>query len=138
MMFLVLPLLDGSQILLINIDAERRGEIIDIDLMRSTLAMMDDLGVGKSVVYESDFEQEFLRTTYQFYTDEANEFLTHCTCPDYLLRVSTACLEVPVVCVWNLTRIDVFPRTRTLTLPTSSNIHLRPTCSCHPSCDPSC
>lgn len=73
-------------ILLNSIDRERKGEIIDTELIRATLTMLRDVGITGTAVYETDFEREFISTTRTFYTEEALEFLTRSTCPDYLLK----------------------------------------------------
>ena len=48
-------------ILLENIERERRGEIIDRVLLKSTLSMLMHLGIKSREVYEQDFERHFLQ-----------------------------------------------------------------------------
>ena len=54
-------------ILLGNVERERRGEIIDRVLIKSTLSMLMHLGVKQREVYEVDFERPFLEATAAFY-----------------------------------------------------------------------
>ncbi|KAI9916821.1 hypothetical protein PsorP6_016926 [Peronosclerospora sorghi] len=53
--------------LLLSIERERHGELIDGDLIKSTLRMLVDLGFHSNAVYENDFETYFLDTTLDFY-----------------------------------------------------------------------
>uniref|UniRef100_A0A7S1C1S1 Cullin family profile domain-containing protein n=1 Tax=Bicosoecida sp. CB-2014 TaxID=1486930 RepID=A0A7S1C1S1_9STRA len=70
--------------LLSNVQRERSGEIIDRGLMKNTLHMLEQLGIDSTLVYETEFEQEFLHATVDFYRTESQEFLAHNTCPVYL------------------------------------------------------
>ncbi|GMF15520.1 unnamed protein product [Phytophthora lilii] len=70
--------------LLLSIERERHGELIDRDLVKSVLRMLVDLGVHSNAVYESAFEKFFLDTTLDFYRAEAQAMLDVATCPEYL------------------------------------------------------
>lgn len=70
--------------LLLCIERERQGELIDRDLIKSVLRMLVDLGVHSHAVYENDFEKYFLETTLDFYRAEAQTMLDVATCPEYL------------------------------------------------------
>ncbi|KAL3662375.1 hypothetical protein V7S43_012702 [Phytophthora oleae] len=70
--------------LLLSIERERHGELIDRDLIKSVLRMLVDLGVHSNSVYENDFEKFFLDTTLDFYRAEAQAMLDVATCPEYL------------------------------------------------------
>jgi hypothetical protein len=77
--------------LLKSVEMERAGQLIDRALMKAILSMLQELGLGSLVVYEDEFETEFLRTTTEFYREEAQEFLARNTCPEYLLKVKNNC-----------------------------------------------
>ncbi|KAG7396590.1 Cullin-3 [Phytophthora boehmeriae] len=70
--------------LLLSIERERHGELIDRDLLKSVLRMLVDLGVHSNTVYENDFEKFFLETTLDFYRAEAQAMLDVATCAEYL------------------------------------------------------
>ncbi|KAG1701860.1 hypothetical protein DVH05_010351 [Phytophthora capsici] len=71
-------------LLLLSIERERHGELIDRGLIKSILRMLVDLGVHSNSVYENDFEKFFLDTTLDFYRAEAQAMLDVATCPEYL------------------------------------------------------
>lgn len=73
-----------QRMLLTSIEAERRGELIERDVIRNVLQMLVELGINSLKVYEEDFEQAFLEETEKFYQSEANEFIQINTCPDYV------------------------------------------------------
>ena len=81
-------------ILLENIMNERNGYLIDRDLMKTTLAMLVDLGVDGLSVYEEEFERHFLEATRIFYRQESSDFLSQNTCPDYLWKAEQRLAEV--------------------------------------------
>ncbi|CAI5707445.1 unnamed protein product [Peronospora effusa] len=70
--------------LLLSIETERQGELIDRDLIKSILRMLIDLGVHSNAVYEKEFEKLFLDTTLDFYRAEAQTMLDIATCSEYL------------------------------------------------------
>jgi cullin 3 len=72
--------------LLSNIHLERTGELINRLLMKTTLSMLVDLGINSAIVYEEDFETQFLEKTAQFYKQEAQDFIANNTCPDYMRK----------------------------------------------------
>ena len=72
-------------ILLDSISMERNGYLIDRDLMKSVLAMLVDIGVDGTSVYEEDFERQFLEATKTFYQLESSEYLAQNTCPGHYL-----------------------------------------------------
>ena len=80
-------------ILLDNIANERNGYLVDRDQMKSTLAMLVDLGVDGLGVYEEEFERHFLDTTRIFYRQESTEFLSQNTCPDYMWKAEQRLAE---------------------------------------------
>ena len=72
--------------LLTSIHLERTGELINRLLMKTTLSMLVDLGINSTVVYEEDFEMQFLERTSQFYKQEAQDYIANNTCPDYMRK----------------------------------------------------
>ena len=54
-----------------NIADERASQLVDRDLMKTSLSMLSGLGVDGVAVYEEDFENEFLATTRAFYRGES-------------------------------------------------------------------
>lgn len=84
------------RLLLNSIDTERRGELIDKQLVRTILYMMVELSVNPKEpldVYESDFENAFLEETQQFYRHESLDIISRSTCPDYLRKAETRIRE---------------------------------------------
>ncbi|CAN8075215.1 unnamed protein product [Agarophyton chilense] len=84
----ILPRL--SETLLESIDKERNGESIDSLLVKSVTRMLAELGrddAGKSV-YETVFEDGFLKRTGQFYAREATLYLSETTCSEYLRKAN--------------------------------------------------
>jgi cullin 3 len=45
-----------KSLLLQNIEKERQGQLIDRPLMKATLGMLGELGVGSATVYDEEFE----------------------------------------------------------------------------------
>ncbi|OQR97765.1 transmembrane protein, partial [Thraustotheca clavata] len=80
-------------ILLQNIENERNGELIDREVMKGVLSMLVDLGLHTNTVYEEDFENEFLRTTAEFYNAEAQRLLDQNTCPDFMQKADKRLTE---------------------------------------------
>ena len=68
------------------IERDRNDELIDRQLLKNLLAMLVDLGVNSTRVYEADFEEEFLTHTAQFYRLESQAFIDQNSCPDYLKK----------------------------------------------------
>ena len=103
-------------ILLENILNERNGYLIDRDLMKTTLAMLVDLGVDGLSVYEEEIERHFLEATRIFYRQESSEFLSQNTCPDYLWKAEQRLAEVSSTHLIDLSIFDLSVLTRTLIL----------------------
>ena len=79
-------------LLLEKIAQERHGQLIDRELIKSTLRMLVDLGPDGRDVYEDFFEAPFLSATRSDYKQLSQDFLSQNTCPDYL-RMATAKLK---------------------------------------------
>lgn len=75
-----------------NVQQERMGVLIDRELMKAVLSMLDDLGPDGQDVYESYFEAPFLAATRAFYRRLSQEYLEQNTCPDYM-RMAEARLQ---------------------------------------------
>lgn len=82
--------------ILAAIARERRGELVDRDLLRDLLAMFVELGINSREVYENHFEAQFLEETQRFYRQEAAAFIASNTCPDYLRKVEERIAEEQV------------------------------------------
>jgi cullin 3 len=74
----------AQRLLLAAVDDARRGRPVDLQLLRGTLAMLVELGVGSTSVYAEDFELRFVQDTAQFFHDESAAVLEQSTAPDYL------------------------------------------------------
>merc|ERR1719272_2279119 len=75
-----------QRLLLERILNERNGEVIERDLVKSTLSMLVDLGVHTLDVYTQDFEEAFLKATEDFYRQEALVYISKNTCPVYMIK----------------------------------------------------
>jgi len=80
-------------LLLRGVAEEREGRLLDQDLMRSILSMLDMVGVDASNVYEEEFETPFLAETKTFYQNESQQFISENTCPDYMKKVEARLYE---------------------------------------------
>eukprot|EP00008_Paramoeba_atlantica_P011504 CAMPEP_0201479186 /NCGR_PEP_ID=MMETSP0151_2-20130828/3901_1 /ASSEMBLY_ACC=CAM_ASM_000257 /TAXON_ID=200890 /ORGANISM="Paramoeba atlantica, Strain 621/1 / CCAP 1560/9" /LENGTH=735 /DNA_ID=CAMNT_0047860551 /DNA_START=30 /DNA_END=2237 /DNA_ORIENTATION=- len=82
-----------SEIVLEMIRLERTGERIDAMIIKNITQMWVDLGINSRIVYEEDFEREFLRRSADFYNVESQEFLAANSCPDYMRKVEQRLIE---------------------------------------------
>lgn len=73
--------------LLEHIHNERRGYMIDREVMKETLKMLQELGIGTSAVYDEEFEQYFLQETEKFYRVESLEYISINSSHDYMSKV---------------------------------------------------
>ena len=69
------------------VENERRNEPIQRDLVKTTLAMLVELGVNTMRVYEEEFQVGFLAATANHYRVESNQYVSANSCPDYCRRV---------------------------------------------------
>lgn len=72
------------------VEDERKGENIDLDLLKSVVDMYIDLGIGKVNVYVTEFEEAFLNGTTDFYCRQAAGWITDLSFPEFLLRAEQA------------------------------------------------
>ncbi|CAE7317161.1 CUL3A [Symbiodinium sp. KB8] len=79
--------------LLETVAASRNGEETDRSLIRGTLTMLVQLGVGSMSVYESVFEERFLAESESFLKTESADFLAANTCSDYLRKAEARIVE---------------------------------------------
>ena len=56
-------------------------------LVNSIMHMLIDLGINSRIVYEEDFEKQFLETSANFYRLESQEFIAANSCSDYMKKV---------------------------------------------------
>ncbi|KAJ8920287.1 hypothetical protein NQ315_011948 [Exocentrus adspersus] len=71
-----------------SIHLERKGDKVDIHLMKSILGMLTELQV-----YDDIFQVEFLRVSHQFYADEGNVLITTIDVREYLKHTQTRIKE---------------------------------------------
>lgn len=75
-----------TSVLMDIVASSRAGEATDKSLVRATLNMLVQLGVGSMSVYEEVFERQFLEDTKSYFQTESADFLAANTCPDYLRK----------------------------------------------------
>jgi len=89
-----------KKLLLQLIQAEREGEKVDRDLIRSTTQMLLDMGKN---VYAEDFEKPFMDSSKQYFMVQSQQMISSSSMPEYLRQVEaklheegervTACLS---------------------------------------------
>lgn len=72
-----------SSALLELVYSERVRKDVNIELIRSIIKMLMDLGPS---VYEQEFETSFLQVSAEFYKAESLKFVEYCECGDYLKK----------------------------------------------------
>ena len=70
-----------------NIMMERQGCLIDRDLIKRILSMLEDLSIDGFNLYEEDFETYFIEETRAFYQKESLDFLSQNSCSDYMRKI---------------------------------------------------
>ncbi|KAK8639566.1 hypothetical protein V6N13_137941 [Hibiscus sabdariffa] len=85
---------------LVLIDEEREGEQIDRTLLKNSVAIFVDMGMGEMNRYQNDFEVYLLQGTTSYYSRKAAKWIGEDTCPDYLLK-SEECLKKEADRVYN-------------------------------------
>lgn len=73
-------------ILIMNINDERKGNLVDQNLLRINLSMLSDLNIDGVNVYEDEFETPFLNDTRSYYKEESLRYMSDCTIPEYLTK----------------------------------------------------
>ena len=74
--------------LLLLVERERRGEVIDRPLMKRVVRALVSLGV-----YHEAFEHPFLQATDDFYTQESERFIAQGDVSDYLKHCESRCVS---------------------------------------------
>eukprot|EP00457_Paulinella_chromatophora_P002608 gb/GEZN01002613.1/.p1 GENE.gb/GEZN01002613.1/~~gb/GEZN01002613.1/.p1 ORF type:complete len:731 (-),score=119.65 gb/GEZN01002613.1/:115-2307(-) len=83
-----------SEILLNQVERERKGEAIPRLLMKDALSMLAEVSVERTHnVYNDLFEAPFLQQTRVFYNAEMQSFIVSHRIPDFLKRVEARLLE---------------------------------------------
>ncbi len=105
-----------NQQLLVQIEKERNGFVIDRHLVKDVLLMLVALGendtsqtlqvrdtdisgllsrgtISTTTVYTEDFEDHFIAATSEFYRLESLDFISQNTCPEYLRKVEQRLME---------------------------------------------
>eukprot|EP00889_Picochlorum_renovo_P001901 jgi/Picre1/28931/NNA_004326.t1 len=84
------------EMLLAQMEKDREGEIVDTDLLRDTLAIFQEVGMGSMEAYENDFEVYMLQSTQKYYRKCATAWIAEDTTPDYLRKAEARLLEEEV------------------------------------------
>lgn len=83
----------AREAVLAQMEKDREGEIVDTDLLRDTLAIFQEVGMGSMEAYENDFEVYMLQSTEKYYRKCAMAWIAEDTTPDYLRKAETRLLE---------------------------------------------
>ncbi|GIL64270.1 hypothetical protein Vafri_18269 [Volvox africanus] len=78
---------------LLLIEKEREGELVDRALVKNILGIFIELGMTTMDCYEKDFEEFLLSETSAFYRRKASEWIEQDSCPDYMLKAEE-CLRL--------------------------------------------
>jgi cullin 1 len=76
--------------ILVLINQERDGETIDRSVIRESVRLFEQMGLGSLDVYINDFEEHFLESTKTYYASKANEWNDSLSTPDYLICAEKA------------------------------------------------
>ncbi|GKA29620.1 RNA-directed DNA polymerase like protein, partial [Tanacetum coccineum] len=68
------------------IDQEREGEQIDRTLLKDTVCVFVEVGMGRMECYEKGFEHSMIHGTSEYYSREASKWILDDSCPDYMLK----------------------------------------------------
>ncbi|KAG2422447.1 hypothetical protein HXX76_016017 [Chlamydomonas incerta] len=78
---------------LLLVEKEREGELVDRALVKNILGIFIELGMGNMDCYEKDFEEHLLTETSAFYRRKASQWIEQDSCPDYMLKAEE-CLRL--------------------------------------------
>lgn len=81
------------QAVLKEMEKDREGEIVDTDLLRDTLSIFQEVGMGNMDAYKNDFEVYMLECTGEYYEKCARMWIQQDSTPDYLKKAETRLLE---------------------------------------------
>jgi len=78
---------------LMQMERDREGEIVDTDLLRDTLSIFQEIGMGNVDLYKTDFEVYMLESTGEYYQKCASTWIQEDSTPDYLKKAEARLLE---------------------------------------------
>jgi cullin 1 len=76
-----------------EMEKDREGEIVDTDLLRDTLSIFQEVGMGTMDAYRNDFEVYMLECTGEYYHKCASAWIQEDSTPDYLRKAEARLLE---------------------------------------------
>jgi cullin 1 len=76
-----------------EMEKDREGEIVDADLLRDTLSIFQEVGMGTMDAYKNDFEVYMLESTGEYYQKCASAWIQEDSTPDYLRKAEARLLE---------------------------------------------
>lgn len=83
----------ARQAVLKEMEKDREGEIVDTDLLRDTLSIFQEVGMGNMDAYKNDFEVYMLECTGEYYQKCATMWIQQDSTPDYLKKAEIRLLE---------------------------------------------
>jgi cullin 1 len=83
----------ARQAVLKEMEKDREGEIVDTDLLRDTLSIFQEVGMGNMDAYKNDFEVFMLVRTGEYYEKCAKVWIQQDSTPDYLKKAEKRLLE---------------------------------------------
>ncbi len=82
-----------ARIMLLAVQRERQGEMINRGVFKTMTQMLIDLGINSRAVYESEFEVGFLKQSAAFYRAESQAYIAVNTMSDYMRKVEARMRE---------------------------------------------
>jgi cullin 1 len=76
--------------MLVIIDEERDGKVVDRDLLRQVVELFESMGMGSLDSYTADLEEPLLVTTREYYARKREEWIAKDSTPDYLIKAEKA------------------------------------------------
>lgn len=76
-----------------EMEKDREGEIVDTDLLRDTLSIFQEVGMGTMDTYTNDFEVYMLECTGEYYQKCASAWIQEDSTPDYLKKAEVRLQE---------------------------------------------
>ena len=76
-----------------EMEKDREGEIVDTDLLRDTLSIFQEVGMGTMDAYKKDFEVYMLECTGEYYQKCASAWIQEDSTPDYLKKAEARLQE---------------------------------------------
>jgi cullin 1 len=69
---------------------DRSGKKVDSSLLKSVVAVFEAMGMGSLNVYQTDFEEPFLKTTREYYKARGSEWASSDDTPSFLIKAEQA------------------------------------------------